>query len=593
MKSPKPPRYLVAEIGRLAAAAHVSPKTLASKVIRTFPTTNPNLSESDRWAAALLVVTPEVSSPPEPSPPGPPIAVATPSLVPSAAEIVATARSDRWFGTEFGLSARFVSKHIADARYDVTEGRWRFLNGNIWPSSPRNLAMGAMQAVVAGLLDEAAICYLECDTERAADPTHQKAYQAFLGDASAGPCCDFRNVGDQLTKWARNSSLDRRIGAALSGAQTWPTPDGQTLELTPDQLDQNRWALPVRDGVVDLLTGIKRPYQAGEYWTWRSPYSPDPHAPRPKWDAFLERLVPPPKRDFLERLCFYLLSGDVGEQKFFNIWGDGANGKTTFFETIAGLLPGAVGRPAPETFTVKGIDQVPNDLARLRPARLLLLSEFGRKIGALNEDLIRRWTGGDPVVARHFYRPHFEFIPQGKLVLYSSDKLTVTGQSYATWRRLVHLTFDAKFPGPGEPGNVKSYHRALLEEGDAILAWALEGRIGYQRSGLVPPEEIRNETAAFKSESDPLEQFLLTCTRRPDTREILPAADLYRCFQTWAAREGERGLADWSTRRLTEELVERGWTRRRTKSIRGWEFANLTDEGARMIGEVRLVAPPS
>ena len=69
----------------------------------------------------------------------------------------------------------------------------------------------------------------------------------------------------------------------------------------------------------------------------RTPY--DPGAPAPRWEAFLDRILPDPEvRAFVHRAIGYSITGSVGEQVLFFLHGSGANGKSTFLNVLRSVL---------------------------------------------------------------------------------------------------------------------------------------------------------------------------------------------------------------------------------------------------------------
>ena len=113
---------------------------------------------------------------------------------------------------------------------------------------------------------------------------------------------------------------------------------------------------------------------------------------------------------FVQEYWGYSLTGDTKEDVWCFAHGDGRNGKDTTMETITGIL-GDYHKVAPiETFTVTRSEQHPTDLAMLRGARLVTVSEV-EKGQRWAEAKIKRLTGGSPVVAR-FMRQDILNIPQ-------------------------------------------------------------------------------------------------------------------------------------------------------------------------------------
>src|SRR5581483_9217690 len=106
------------------------------------------------------------------------------------------------------------------------------------------------------------------------------------------------------------------------------------------QLDAYVWSLNVRNGTIDLATGSLRPHDRHDLHTKLCPVDFDPNAACPKWLEFLSRIMGENQEliQFLQRTVGYCLTGDTSERALFFLHGTGANGKSTFLETVAMLL---------------------------------------------------------------------------------------------------------------------------------------------------------------------------------------------------------------------------------------------------------------
>ena len=77
----------------------------------------------------------------------------------------------------------------------------------------------------------------------------------------------------------------------------------------------------------------------------------------------------------MQRVIGYCLTGSVCEHALFFLYGTGANGKSVFLSTIAGLL-GDYAKTAPASaFTATNTEQHPTDVAGLRGARFVTAIE--------------------------------------------------------------------------------------------------------------------------------------------------------------------------------------------------------------------------
>ena len=109
------------------------------------------------------------------------------------------------------------------------------------------------------------------------------------------------------------------------------------------------------------------------------PVAYDPDATCPRFEAFLKRILPRADiRAFLQRAFGYCLSGLVGEQVFFFVFGIGANGKSTLLGVSQALLGQDFAlEAAPDLLLAKHYASHPTELADLFAKRLVVCQESG------------------------------------------------------------------------------------------------------------------------------------------------------------------------------------------------------------------------
>ena len=94
----------------------------------------------------------------------------------------------------------------------------------------------------------------------------------------------------------------------------------------------------------------------------------------------------------------------------------------------------------------------------------------------------------------------------------------------------------------------------LLGELDGVLAWAVQGCIDWQRSGLATPKAVQDATQAYRADSDLIGQWLGDCTKETQLGNT-PAKALFESYQKWCKANG---LRDMSATALGRKLTERG-----------------------------------
>jgi putative DNA primase/helicase len=324
------------------------------------------------------------------------------------------------------------------------------------------------------------------------------------------------------------------------------------IPVTADKLDADPWLLNVLNGTIDLRSGELREHRREDLITKLAPVEFDPEASAPIWQAFLERVQPNERvRGFLKRSSGYSATGDTSEQCMFIDSGPGANGKSTYHEALHNTLGDYAMRTPAETLLAKRAGGVPNDIARLKGARLVTASETdeGRR---LNESLVKDLTGQDTISARFMRAEYFEFKPTHKLHLATNHKPEIRGTDPAIWRRIRLIPWAVTIP-PSEQD--RRLPEKLKDERSGILRWVVEGAREWAQEGLDPPDEVRLATQEYRTEMDVLAAFIEDCCE-VEHHETAFAGKLWSAWQRWCEEKGE---AAGSQKRFGGKLKERGF----------------------------------
>ncbi|MGH7053815.1 MAG: phage/plasmid primase, P4 family [Stellaceae bacterium] len=304
---------------------------------------------------------------------------------------------------------------------------------------------------------------------------------------------------------------------------------------------------------VELRTGTIRPTRREDYCTKITAVAPRGECPL--WGKFLDCVTAEDKdlQSYLQRVAGYCLTGYTSEHVMFFLYGTGANGKSVFIGTLAGIL-GDYATTAPmEMFTVSNTDRHPTELAMLRGARLVTAQETeqGRRWA---EAKIKALTGGDRISARFMRQDFFEFTPQFKLLIAGNHKPGLRGVDEAIRRRIHLIPFKVTIP-PDERD--PELPETLKAEWPGILAWAIAGCLEWQRIGLAPPAAVRNATDAYLASEDALAQWLDECCAR-DPQYAERSSALFANWKRWAETAGEFA---GSQKRFSQMLEDRGFER--------------------------------
>ncbi len=436
--------------------------------------------------------------------------------------------------TDTGNAQAFVLLHGHQFRFDHSRKRWMVWKGLYWVPDSNG------------------------EAERAAiDTARWRASAEWLSHS-------------ENRKEVVERAVDAEWGESLPGIKA-------TLEVAKCILpiatvakdyDRDPFLLTVGNGTFDLRTGELRPPDPEDLITRATHVFYDPSAMCPRWLQFLDEVFAGDAEliEFIQRAVGYSLTGDTREQCLFILHGSGANGKSTFLETVRKLLgPHASTTPFATFMVQRNVGAPRNDLAALVGTRLVVASEAGQD-ASFDEAVIKQVTGQDTIACRFLYGEFFEYRPKFKIWLATNYKPAIRGNDDAIWRRIRLVPFNQQFKG-GKRDTM------LLEklEGElpGILVWALRGCLDWQKSGLGRPARVVVATMEYRLESDQVGRFNSErCISGPEYS--VPGKALYAAYVQFCQQQGERPVAN---NIFAAQITKRGFEKKRTR--RGWVYQGL------------------
>jgi putative DNA primase/helicase len=265
-------------------------------------------------------------------------------------------------------------------------------------------------------------------------------------------------------------------------------------------------SLCLLNGVLDTRSGEIRSHTPDVVFTWKLPVAYDPTATCPRYAQFLEEVMPDEKRrELLVDLMGYCLWRENPFQLFFVMVGDGANGKTTWGNTLAALL----GKDAVSTLSLQQIGSNRFAAAELE-GRLVNLCDdlpYDRPLAATG--VIKVLTGGGSLTVERKHQHPFELQFGGKLVSMANRTPPTQDDTYAFWRRAVVIPFEQTFP-EGDPRRDPLLYGKLLAELPGILNLALKGLARVRsRQDFDPDHLFSDSEEEWRRRADPVRGELL------------------------------------------------------------------------------------
>lgn len=454
--------------------------------------------------------------------------------------------SEEWFGrrivAEHGANIRYVGPWKKWMAYDPTRGRWaEASNGEV---------IRAGTATARALASEAA---------RFADEVGRGGNKSLIAAAQSR-----LKVAKKFLAFKALEQATRFAAAHVD------------VVASPEQWDRDAMLFAVANGVVELATGQLRAARQDDYLVLGSPVVYDPAATCSTWLAFLSRVIPDPEqRAYLQRLCGFSLTARTDEHTLHVLYGQGANGKSTFTDTWSYVLGGySVAAPASLMLKSKN-ERHPTEMANLHKRRLALASESPAD-GKLDEERVKSLTGGDRVPARRMREDWWDFEPTHKLVLSTNHRPRIAGTDRGIWRRVRLVPFTVTIPEAEWDRGLKGKLRA---EAAGVLAWMVAGLHDFlARGSLDPPASVLSATEDYRREEDELAEWIedellaIASARTPVQR-------VYENYTAWASAEGVPERFQVRPKTLTKRLLERGYVVKRNHGgMRVWEGVALRED---------------
>lgn len=371
-----------------------------------------------------------------------------------------------------------------------------------------------------------------------------------------------------LFAWANHSRQRSRLEAAISLVRS---EDGVCVDL--DALDKNTWVFNCQSGTIDLRTGELKKHAQRDLLTKISPVRFDPEAKAPRWERWLQQILPEPGvRDYLQRFIGYCLTGQVTERQFVILYGGGRNGKSLLINVLRYILGPYCGPMAPGLLMSRDNEAHPAEVADLFGLRLATSSET--KLGrAFDEEQLKRMTGNEELKARLMRENFWSFFPTHKLLLAVNHRPRVRDVTESFWDRAALIPFNVRI---AKEKVDKDLFQKLKAEASGILAWMVRGCLEWQRRGLGMPPEIKQATDEYREAEDIVGRFLRECVEFGPTRAYVTTnGGLMKKMKEWCDglnlyAPGERTVAERLLSLGASRIVNIG-----SKKERGWRGLRL------------------
>ena len=356
----------------------------------------------------------------------------------------------------------------------------------------------------------------------------------------------YQNFIDKLNRRAKNVPSIKNMLTMLKG--------DITNSKIFDKMDMNHELLPIKGGkVFDFRKNIIRNREKEDYFSKEANAEYDPNADMTGVIEMMDNVTlgDTELKDFLQETLGACLTGYPTRNIYFWYNSNGKNAKTTITKLMQLVLGDFYGQALLEVFfsgkAAKNSSAASPGLASLRGCRMAVTSDMGNmREYRLEEDQLKKISGGDPLTARHLHKDPITFQSTFKPFIISNNRPECSTDP-ALWDRIQMVPFPCEMvPNPTLPHQRKSdplyYEKVSKDEKymKGFFRWLVEGAVIFMKRMIDPkivakiPACVQRETEEYKLMMNPYIQFVDDCIEiTKNSKDFLSYAELNVTFDDW------------------------------------------------------------
>ena len=380
----------------------------------------------------------------------------------------------------------------------------------------------------------------DCGAQSILDTTSKAKAEALFNDTQSEAYTEFL-AAKAYQSFAIRRRDSKNITATLKEARPM-------LEISPRDLDADCFLLCTPEATYDLRKGVAgaREHSPSDYITKITSVSPSNKGEQ-LWRDSLDLIFCKNQEliEYVQMICGLAAIGKVYVEALIIAYGDGRNGKSTFWNAVSRVLGLYSGNISADTLTVGCRRNITPELAEVKGKRLLIAAEM-QEGARLNDSTVKQLCSTDDVFAEKKYKDPFSFTPCHTLVLYTNHLPKVSASDDGIWRRLIVIPFDAKIEGQSD---IKNYGEYLYNNaGESIMAWIIEGaqKVIALEYNIPVPACVQKAIDESRAQNDWFGHFLDDkCELDASFRESSGA--LYQAYRNYSIDTNEyvRSTADF------------------------------------------------
>ena len=330
---------------------------------------------------------------------------------------------------------------------------------------------------------------------------------------------------------------------------------------TPTQ-NNNTVLINVQNGTFEITPKetILKPFSASDFLTYQLPFSYNPNATAPIFEAYLNRVLPDKQaQNILAEFIGYVFTdtSTLKLEKALLLYGDGANGKSVFFEVITALL-------GIENTSNHSLENLTNETGYHRATIANKLVNYASELnGKLEASIFKQLVSGEPVTARLPYGNPFTIRKYAKLIFNCNKLPSDVEHTNAYFRRFIIIPFEVTIPENERDSELPQ--KIINNELAGVFNWTLEGlKRLLENKKFTHSDKVKDAIDSYKKHSDSVKMFLDDNDYISDTNDTKPLKELYSEYKNYCLECGYRvtsinTFSDRLTKGLNFETVRKNY----------------------------------
>ncbi|WP_179022012.1 DNA primase family protein [Winogradskyella forsetii] len=316
----------------------------------------------------------------------------------------------------------------------------------------------------------------------------------------------------------------------------------------------------LRNGTFEITPKKQflRPFKKSDFLTYQLPFSYDREAKAPKFEKFLNEVLPEPElQDVLAEYlgCVFVNNKNIKIEKVLLLYGTGANGKSVVFDVIMALL----GNKNVSNYSLHSLT---SETSKSRVNLMDKLLNYSSEInGKLESNIFKAMASCEPIEIPVLYKQTITATDYARLMFNCNELPKEVENTNAFFRRFIILPFRVSIP---ENKQDKELSKKIIEsELSGVFNWVLDGlqRLLINKD-FTESEIVRQEVLQYQKESDSVLLFLdeENFSTSIDSYETLK--NIYIAYKVYCNDNGYRQV---SSKNLSKRLEKAGYIKDRKR----------------------------